>query len=330
MVALVQGDTLIGGICGSEVAVAESGALDIPSAVRHLIVAATEKVAAKNTIERYLSTIPLWTHDRIRAAADDLASMAYAMTGLRSELWLANRANALQQRQIAETIHSRKGMRDTAPPVAEERQLLQLIRAGDTAGARRRINDVLAGMFLDAPAMPVLQARALELLGYLVRVAVEDQPDSALIMKRHYAWIERILTVATFEQLCVIVRNCLDDFMRHVATHNQRKGASRIDNALALVANAPAGSPPSLSEAAAAAGLSVFRFAHLFKKTTGETYWQHLTRTRIRHACTLLETTDGNCAAIAAECGFTDQSHFTRVFKSVIGIPPARWRNATR
>jgi AraC-like DNA-binding protein len=28
-------------------------------------------------------------------------------------------------------------------------------------------------------------------------------------------------------------------------------------------------------------------------------------------------------AALAAELGFADQSHFTRVFKSVVGVPPA-------
>jgi AraC-like DNA-binding protein len=31
-------------------------------------------------------------------------------------------------------------------------------------------------------------------------------------------------------------------------------------------------------------------------------------------------------AEIAAECGFSDQSHFTRTFTHATGIAPGRWR----
>jgi len=29
---------------------------------------------------------------------------------------------------------------------------------------------------------------------------------------------------------------------------------------------------------------------------------------------------------IALECGFANQSHFTRVFTSIVGLPPGAWR----
>ncbi|MCL1856853.1 MAG: hypothetical protein FWF84_04320, partial [Kiritimatiellaeota bacterium] len=149
-VALMHGDALVGGLCGEEVAVEGEGTLDIPAAGSHL---GHGEPFRRRAIERYLKHLPRWTHGRIRAAADDLATLAYAMTGLRSDLWKANRANALQQRQIAEAIHAHKGLRETPSLVADEKALLQLIRARDTAGSRRRINDILAGLFLDAPAM---------------------------------------------------------------------------------------------------------------------------------------------------------------------------------
>jgi AraC-like DNA-binding protein len=33
---------------------------------------------------------------------------------------------------------------------------------------------------------------------------------------------------------------------------------------------------------------------------------------------------------VAAECGFTDQSHFTRMFNRIVGVPPGAWRRALK
>jgi AraC-like DNA-binding protein len=266
-----------------------------------------------------------WAQDRVRTAAQSLAELAYAVTGWRSERWQRNRAGADQQRQIAEAIHRGKGGGLRVWPLAQERQLLQLIRAGDLAGARRHLNQLLAEMFLDSPRQPVLQARALELLGYLVRVAVEDEPECAALMASHQAWIVRIIGTNDFESLCATVRDALDDFMGQVATQglslparHVRRVLEHIESVLPRV--------PTLDEAARAAGVSRFRLAHLLKQSTGQTFGQHLARFRVDLASRILTTTSRDCADIAAELGFADQSHFTRVFRTVTGTTPARYR----
>ena len=49
--------------------------------------------------------------------------------------------------------------------------------------------------------------------------------------------------------------------------------------------------------------------------------------TRIEQACTLMRSTPALALSdIAAECGFSDQAHFNRVFNRLRGLSPGRWR----
>ena len=52
----------------------------------------------------------------------------------------------------------------------------------------------------------------------------------------------------------------------------------------------------------------------------------YVTRRRIAYAKYLLRTTGRNIAEIATECGFFDQSHFTRTFGRLEGLSPLKYR----
>jgi AraC-like DNA-binding protein len=51
-------------------------------------------------------------------------------------------------------------------------------------------------------------------------------------------------------------------------------------------------------------------------------------RMRARHALNSIKNTDAPLARIAAELGFSDQSHMTRSVKQLTGIGPQAWRSA--
>jgi transcriptional regulator GlxA family with amidase domain len=51
---------------------------------------------------------------------------------------------------------------------------------------------------------------------------------------------------------------------------------------------------------------------------------------RLSRARRLLETTDKTIAAIAAECGYCDHSHFIKAFRGRWGRPPGEYRAAIR
>ncbi|KGR99062.1 AraC family transcriptional regulator [Burkholderia sp. ABCPW 111] len=81
----------------------------------------------------------------------------------------------------------------------------------------------------------------------------------------------------------------------------------------------------TLSDVARAAELSPFHAARLFSRATGMP--PHAWRNQLRLQRSLAPLRAGaSVADVAAACGFSDQSHFTRHFKRMFGVPPGRWQ----
>ena len=80
------------------------------------------------------------------------------------------------------------------------------------------------------------------------------------------------------------------------------------------------------SDLAAVACLSVFYFNGVFRTTVGHSPHDYVIRRRVERAKHLMLSTDKTLAEIAAECGLTDQPHFTRLFRRFVGESPAAWR----
>ncbi len=67
-------------------------------------------------------------------------------------------------------------------------------------------------------------------------------------------------------------------------------------------------------------------FGELFRKTTGMSVSTYLSRFRIEQSSLLLEQNQESIGEIALHCGFYDTSHFSRTFKSTVGISPKEYR----
>ena len=78
----------------------------------------------------------------------------------------------------------------------------------------------------------------------------------------------------------------------------------------------------SLDELARQAGVSRFHFARQFRLSTGESPMGYLRRVRIESSKSILQTRDTTIAEVAARLGFSDQSHFTRIFGRLVGVSP--------
>jgi AraC-like DNA-binding protein len=82
----------------------------------------------------------------------------------------------------------------------------------------------------------------------------------------------------------------------------------------------------SLGQVAKAVNTSTFHFCKMFRKSTGLTFTDYVSRVRIEKAKNLLLNPNLRISEIAYEVGFQSLTHFNRVFKKITGQSPTRYR----
>lgn len=69
------------------------------------------------------------------------------------------------------------------------------------------------------------------------------------------------------------------------------------------------------------------RFTARFRLTTGMSPWQYVQARRVKRAQQLLADRKTSLAEIALSLGFSNQSHFTNVFREAVGVTPKAYRD---
>lgn len=81
-----------------------------------------------------------------------------------------------------------------------------------------------------------------------------------------------------------------------------------------------------LQEVADKVGFNKNYICSLFRKDSGMTIGNCTTLIRIRKAAEYISFSDMDLAQVAGATGFSNLSHFNRIFKKVVGIPPGQYR----
>jgi len=81
----------------------------------------------------------------------------------------------------------------------------------------------------------------------------------------------------------------------------------------------------SLGQVAAAVHTSIFYFCKLFRRVTGTTFTEFVSRIRVEKAKNLLLNPNLRISEIAYEVGFQSLTHFNHVFKNVVNESPTKY-----
>ncbi|WP_439695435.1 helix-turn-helix domain-containing protein [Mucilaginibacter sp. AW1-7] len=83
--------------------------------------------------------------------------------------------------------------------------------------------------------------------------------------------------------------------------------------------------PPVLSELAQVVAMSETKLKQLFKQTFGDTIYNYYQRARMEEAAFLLKQGKRSVAEVGYELGFSNLSHFSRLFEKCHGLTPKRF-----
>jgi AraC family transcriptional regulator len=118
----------------------------------------------------------------------------------------------------------------------------------------------------------------------------------------------------------VLVRNYADE---RIATRQYRDGLPllRLRRVKDFI-EANLSANISLSSLAGESGYSRAHFAKMFRKATGMSPHRYILLRRVEHVRSLLERKDLTLVRIAVSCGFSSQSHMSKVFRDFTGLTP--------
>jgi AraC-like DNA-binding protein/ligand-binding sensor protein len=213
----------------------------------------------------------------------------------------------------------------TRGDVNREQMLLASLRRGDTTEARK----ILAGIFETTRSTGIesMQIRAIELAVLISRAAASiENADTLNILEANNRYLKKIEEAQTAEELIGILNSIIDLMSGRMFSFQGVRHSSALRKAERFILENLT-HKISLQKIAQAAGLSAPYFSTIFKEEMGENLSNYINRLRVERAAAMLVETTTPISKIATDCGFEDQSWFSKIFKSHTRISPGKYRD---
>lgn len=210
--------------------------------------------------------------------------------------------------------------------LGEEPSLLTAIKEGRTNEARSILNRILTGIYgVAGDRIELLKSCILELIVMMSRAAVEAGAEPSSVLGRNYHSLAELSAIDDEEELSTWLRRMLDTLIEGIHRNDQYphsllmlKAISHMQNNLHMHLRR--------DDVARIAGVSPSHFSKLVTERMGRSFTSLLAQMRINRAKEFLSTTDRSLTDIALSCGFCDQSHLNKVFRSLVNSSPGEYR----
>ncbi len=284
-------------------------------------------------VERAESDAPELSPAETRRAMAALLTLAEITNLTNAALLELRRRAARLESERAEAIHDLKGqnyqsIRDVY--LIEEPALISAIKRGDRAAAREILNRVLVGIYFLGQGRPMLlKSFLLELVVTMSRCAVEAGADPTELLGANYSSFTELADIEGEEELCSWLVKMLERMMDAITANNSYPSSILIAAALKYMQE-HLSEELTRDEVATIACLSPSHFSRVFKQTIGRPFTELLAVMRVDKARELLVLSEKSLIQICFDCGFKDQSYFTKVFQKITGQTPGEYRRSQR
>ncbi|HNX26520.1 MAG TPA: AraC family transcriptional regulator [Phycisphaerae bacterium] len=208
----------------------------------------------------------------------------------------------------------------------EEPELFSAIRCGDRRSAQEILNRVLVGIYFHADnRFEVVKSFVLELIVSMCRTAVDAGGEPEELLGANFAVMTALAKIKDEEELTAWLTQTFERLFSSIQKSRASDSNSVLMDAVAFMER-HCGENVSRNDAARAAHLSPQYFSSLLHQKYGLTFTELIGRMRIDRAAEMLANTNNPLSVIAIDCGFQDQSYFTKVFKKYRKTTPLEYR----
>lgn len=161
------------------------------------------------------------------------------------------------------------------------------------------------------------------------RYCIEGGMDSETAFNLSDLYIQQVDKLSRVEDIFQLRREMMRDYTARMhELHRERTYARPVLLALDRIEE-QLHEPLTLERLAKELSLSPAYLSTLFKKEVGVPLSAYIRQKRIDTAKLLLQYTECSCLEIAEYLCFSSESHFSRVFRKIVGQTPRAYRNLT-
>ncbi|MFA5635458.1 MAG: helix-turn-helix domain-containing protein [Anaerovoracaceae bacterium] len=235
-----------------------------------------------------------------------------------------------QSKLSSEVRNYKKIHKDMRYPQDLEDQVSQLVRSGDGEGASEAASGLLDELYLlEAGDLNAVKMRVYSLFNLLLRGLPDWDQFPLEYVETESGDLEFLTDQKDYESMKLLACSILGELAARYG-ENFYHGSSKIVEGTVKYLNKNFREKLTLRDSAEHFHVNQSYLSVLFKQEMGKSFTEYLTILRLQEAKKLLRKTGLNLTHIAYQCGFEDQSYFSKVFRKVEGITPSQYRTQRR
>lgn len=224
-------------------------------------------------------------------------------------------------------IESRESFIPHTPYVYEKR-MINAIRKGDMEQAVYWTNQVDEGKNGTLSANPLRQTQIMfvAFITLTTRAALDGGVKEDLAYAMSDSYIQTMEKCTTIQEIQKLKVRALRDFVNAVKNQKLSAPYSRAVRKSIQYMRSHIQDKISVKELAETVNLSTSRYSHLFKEETGMSPMAYFQKEKIENAKQMLNDSKFSIYEISTILGFSNESHFIKVFRKETCMTPGEYR----
>lgn len=236
---------------------------------------------------------------------------------------------ALEEYQLAQSENDRSHRSG----IDFEKELLQLIRNGDTDSLKK----LLGGIAPDVGEIgeivneknKEMEYMVVSILTLMTRAAIDGGVRSEIAYEVGDVYLKKLASArAKGESFMFLGYRSMIEFAELVRQSKEEKRSQSYVEACKDYIEKNLRKDMAVGDIAPAIGISRTYLAQLFRQAEGITVQQYIQKEKCRHAARMLQYSDYSVAMIAEYFGFSSQSYFGICFQHWYGMTPGQYRRS--